>query len=119
MADGNGNAAPGSDDQRSGDTGPQSHLPDNSVEYCMFLLEGQVDARRTLSNLESLRKSALELAQTLTADYIWQRDDFNLELKITDGALPATRIRTRLGPNAAVANIRPRSALSLRCHGIW
>ncbi|OAQ93119.1 SGT1-like protein [Purpureocillium lilacinum] len=85
MADGNGNAAPGSDDQRSGDTGPQSHLPDNSVEYCMFLLEGQVDARRTLSNLESLRKSALELAQTLTADYIWQRDDFNLELKITDG----------------------------------
>ncbi|UNI17348.1 hypothetical protein JDV02_003696 [Purpureocillium takamizusanense] len=85
MADGTEHAVPDSGDEKSGSDKPQCHLPDNSVEYCLFLLEEQVDARRTLNALESLRKSALGLAQTLTADYIWQRDDFNLELKVADG----------------------------------
>ncbi|KAJ6440879.1 SGT1-like protein [Purpureocillium lavendulum] len=85
MADASAAFAPESDDRESGDAGPQSHLPDNSVEYYLFLLDEQGHARRGLSNLESLRKSALELAQSLTGDYIWQRDDFQLELKVVNG----------------------------------
>ncbi|KAH7157215.1 SGT1 protein-domain-containing protein [Dactylonectria macrodidyma] len=61
--------------------GFERQLPDNCVEYLLFVLHSQLDVRRQLSQIESIRKSAIQLASSLTKDYIWQKDEFNLELK--------------------------------------
>ncbi|KAH7154831.1 SGT1 protein-domain-containing protein [Dactylonectria estremocensis] len=59
----------------------QRQLPDNCVEYLLFVPDSQVDTRKQLAQIESIRKSAIQLASSLTKDYIWQKDEFNLELK--------------------------------------
>lgn len=57
-------------------------LAENCVEYALFVLpeteEGS--SRRQLALLETMRKAALELSASLTRDFVWQRDDFNLGL---------------------------------------
>jgi hypothetical protein len=63
----------------------KNHLPDNCVEYLLFFLDPQLDARKQLSQIENIRKSAIDLANTLTKDYIWQKDEFNLTLKNEKG----------------------------------
>lgn len=62
-----------------------NQLPDNCVEYLLFFIDPQVDIRKQLAQIEIVRKSATELATTLTKDYIWQKDDFNLTLKNENG----------------------------------
>ncbi|RBQ65372.1 hypothetical protein FVER14953_05072 [Fusarium verticillioides] len=65
----------------------KNQLPDNCVEYLLFLVDPQVDVRKHLAQVENIRKSAIELAATLTKDYIWQKDEFNLTLKNENGLL--------------------------------
>ncbi|POR36890.1 Protein SGT1 [Tolypocladium paradoxum] len=65
--------------------GFERQLSENCVEYFLFLLDGETDARKSLLRLEALRRAAVQLAQTLTKDYIWQRDDFQLELETEQG----------------------------------
>lgn len=73
-------------DPTAGHTGFERELPDNSVEYLLFIIEDdKSDSRNTLTQLEKARKSALDLCQDLARDYIWQRDEFNLELKNEGG----------------------------------
>ncbi|KAK0386943.1 hypothetical protein NLU13_5256 [Sarocladium strictum] len=60
-------------------------LPENCVEYFLLVIDPQLEPRKKLSQLESIRQAALELAQTLTKDYIWQREEFNLELRTENG----------------------------------
>jgi hypothetical protein len=67
------------------DTNFKNHLPDNCVEYLLFFLDPQLDARKQLSQIENIRKSAIDLANTLTKDHIWQKDEFNLTLKNEKG----------------------------------
>ncbi|KAH7245899.1 SGT1 protein-domain-containing protein [Fusarium tricinctum] len=67
------------------ETGLKNQLPDNCVEYLLFFLDSQLDARKQLSQIESIRKAGIELATSLTKDYIWQKDDFNLSLKNEHG----------------------------------
>ncbi|KAI8676462.1 hypothetical protein NCS56_00533900 [Fusarium sp. Ph1] len=62
-----------------------NQLPDNCVEYLLFVLDPQLEARRQLSQIEGVRKSAIGLATSLTGDYIWQKDEFNLTLKNEQG----------------------------------
>ncbi|OBS19220.1 hypothetical protein FPOA_10944 [Fusarium poae] len=69
------------------DTNFKNHLPDNCVEYLLFFLDPQLDARKQLSQIENIRKSAIDLANTLTKDHIWQKDEFNLTLKNEKGLL--------------------------------
>lgn len=66
-------------------SGFERELPDNSVEYLLFVIEEHSDARTVLPQLETLRKAALELCRNLAKEYIWQRDEFNLELKNEEG----------------------------------
>ena len=66
--------------------GFKRELPDNCVEYLLFALDGQADAQTQLHELEAIRKAAMHQSQTLTKDYIWQRDEFSLELKTEDGS---------------------------------
>ncbi|KAK2612138.1 hypothetical protein QQS21_001868 [Conoideocrella luteorostrata] len=55
---------------------------ENCVEYYLFIIGQQLDNRLHIQELEALRKAATQLCQSLTATYIWQRDEFHLELKI-------------------------------------
>lgn len=66
-------------------TGLNSQIPENCVEYLLFVLDPQLEARRQLSQIEAVRKSATDLATSLTGDYIWQKDEFNLTLKNDQG----------------------------------
>ncbi|KAL0939441.1 ecdysoneless-like protein [Colletotrichum truncatum] len=72
--------------------GIEKTLPENFVEYCIFLVdsETQFDSRRQLSRLEELRKTVLQLTAQLTKDYIWQRSSLELEV-ITDQGLAYLR----------------------------
>lgn len=73
------------------DQGPADHdvftqqLSDNCVEYVLFTMHSQLDAGKQLQQLEATRKSALQLAESLTKGYIWQKDEFNLEMKNEQG----------------------------------
>lgn len=62
-------------------------LPESCMEYMLFVIDSQLDPRRSLSALEAVRKAALQLSDKLTKEYIWHRDSFNLESKSQDGTL--------------------------------
>ncbi|KAH7325117.1 SGT1 protein-domain-containing protein [Stachybotrys elegans] len=66
-------------------SGFERQLSDNCVEYFLVIIDNHADNRHLLPRLEAVRKAALNLSQTLTRDYIWQRDEFNLELKSENG----------------------------------
>ena len=67
--------------------GMEMKLAENYVEYALFVLPEKEEgsARRQLSLLETIRKTALELSAGLTKDFIWQRDEFNLSVKSDNG----------------------------------
>ncbi|KAI0388649.1 SGT1-domain-containing protein [Xylariaceae sp. FL0594] len=56
-------------------------LPDNCVEYMLFILDGNLDPRTLLSELKKVRKAALQLCMNIAKGYIWQRDSFQLHVK--------------------------------------
>lgn len=60
-------------------------LPENCVEYMLFVIEADTEPRKVLSNLEAVRKAGVRLCTQLTKDYIWQRDGFSLEIKSEQG----------------------------------
>jgi hypothetical protein len=61
-------------------------LPENTVEYMLFVIDNQQsEARKTRTRLETVRKEAVELAQSLTKDYIWQREGFEISFKSENG----------------------------------
>ncbi|KAI0190779.1 SGT1 protein-domain-containing protein [Xylaria flabelliformis] len=55
-------------------------LPDNCVEYMLFVLEA-LEPRALLTELENVRKTAMQLCMATAKDYIWQRDSFQLQIK--------------------------------------
>lgn len=65
--------------------GFEKEITENVVEYLIFCIESNSDARNTLSRLETVRKAAIQNCQSLTKDYLWQREEFNLELKNEGG----------------------------------
>lgn len=61
-------------------------LPENTIEYMLFMIDSQqTEARKTRPRLETIRKSAVELVQSLTKDYIWQREGFEISFKSENG----------------------------------
>ncbi|KAK4452069.1 protein ecdysoneless [Podospora aff. communis PSN243] len=60
--------------------GFRMRLPEDCVEYMLFVV-----GDKNLNKLEAVRKAAIEKAESLTKDYIWQRDGFKLETKIQGG----------------------------------
>lgn len=62
----------------------EKQLPDNCVNYLLFSIDAK-QAPRQLSQLESIRKSASQLSSSIAKGYIWQRDEFNIELKNEEG----------------------------------
>ncbi|KAL7923172.1 SGT1 domain-containing protein [Trichoderma austrokoningii] len=63
-------------------------LPENTVEYMLFVVDNQqVEARKARSRLETIRKKVVELVHSLTKDYIWQREGFEISFKSENGLL--------------------------------
>lgn len=60
-------------------------LPDDSVEYTLFIIDKSLAQKEVLARLELVRKEATKLTGALLKDYIWQRDDFNLKLEQSSG----------------------------------
>ncbi|KAK1527468.1 uncharacterized protein CCOS01_07730 [Colletotrichum costaricense] len=62
-------------------------LRENCVEYSIFLVDANAsnDPLKQLSRLDDLRKTALQLANSLTADYIWQKGLFTLDVVTEQG----------------------------------
>jgi hypothetical protein len=71
-------------------------LPDDCVEYSLFVIDAQLNSpREILSRLEIVRKESHKLAESLLKEYIWQRDGFKLDIKEDKGekqVLRSTRI---------------------------
>jgi hypothetical protein len=63
----------------------EHELSENSVEYFIFCINKAADSGSRLSRLEAVRREALQLCQSVAKDYIWQRDEFKLELKTEQG----------------------------------
>ncbi|KAI1462970.1 SGT1-domain-containing protein [Daldinia caldariorum] len=56
-------------------------LPENCVEYLLFVIDSKLEARSLLSELENIRKAAMQLCDSIAKDYIWQRDSFQLRIE--------------------------------------
>lgn len=67
--------------------GFRMRLPEDCVHYMLFII-----GDKSLGKLEAVRKAAVDKANELTKEYIWQREPFRLETKIEKGELNA-RIR--------------------------
>jgi hypothetical protein len=77
-------------DFEEGLEGFPKHLPDDCVEYSLFIIDSKLKSQKeVLSRLEALRKEALKLTDSLLKGYIWQRDGFNVEMKTENGTYPA------------------------------
>jgi hypothetical protein len=62
-------------------------LPEDCVQYMLFIIDSALTQRGLLNQLEIVRKEALKLKKKFLKDYIWQRDDFDLkpEVQSSDG----------------------------------
>ncbi|KAK0713829.1 SGT1 protein-domain-containing protein [Lasiosphaeria miniovina] len=61
-------------------------LPENCVEYMIFVVKGNDDTDfPEAPSLETIRKAAVQKLDELAKDYIWQRDVFKLETKTHNG----------------------------------
>lgn len=56
-------------------------LPDDSVEYMLFIIDSTLNQKELISRLEAVRKEALKLEKDLLIEYVWQRESFTLRLK--------------------------------------
>lgn len=68
-------------------------LPEDCVEYMLYIIDSRLTAKETLARLELVRKEAVKLTTKLLKDYIWQRDIFSLKLKLDD---PSSRLNSRI-----------------------
>lgn len=84
-----------STDGNVGETEPAAvgQLLENTVEYMLFVVDSQqTEARKTRPRLETIRKAAVDLVQSLTKDYIWQREGFEMSFKSENGKCRASTL---------------------------
>jgi len=66
--------------------GLPKRLPEDCVEYSLFIIDARLKSQKELlSRLETVRKAAVDLADSLLKEYIWQRDGFKLEVESGKG----------------------------------
>lgn len=62
------------------------HLPDDCVEYSLFVIDSKLKSQKELrARLEAVRKESTKLTDSLLKDYIWQRDAFSLQFESGNG----------------------------------
>jgi hypothetical protein len=71
-----------------GFTGFPKHLPEDCVEYCLYIIDSELSSpKELLGQLEVVKKEALKLTDNLLRDYVWQRESFKLDLESEKGTL--------------------------------
>jgi hypothetical protein len=71
------------------------HLPDDCVEYTLFVIDTKLNSQKELlARLEAVRKESKKLTDKLLKDHIWQRDGFGLEVERGKGMLFFTNYGT-------------------------
>lgn len=70
--------------------GFERSLPENCVEYMLFIIDAKLQPQHVFSRLDTVRKAAVQLSSRLTSGYIWQRDAFNVEVTNEKGARHTT-----------------------------
>ncbi len=63
------------------------YLPEDCVEYCIYVIDSKLSPKEILGKLEAVRKDSLKLIDDLLIEYIWQRDSFKLDLESGKGML--------------------------------
>jgi predicted adenine nucleotide alpha hydrolase (AANH) superfamily ATPase len=79
---------------------PRPQLPDDCVEYCLYIFNSNIDPGNESElrlHLREVQKYASELQKEWLKEYIWQRQDFRLELKKEDGEVCLINIRGQPG----------------------
>lgn len=61
-------------------------LPEDCVEYMLFIIDSRLTQKEILTRLEVVRKEALKLTAKLLTDYIWQRENFNLKQEVENSS---------------------------------
>ena len=65
------------------------HLPDDCVEYFIYVIDPNLKNSEIRSQLRQIENSASNLTKKLLKGYIWQRQSFKLELLHENGNLVA------------------------------
>ena len=65
------------------------HLPEDCVEYFIYVIDPNLKNSEVRSQLRQIETSASNLTKKLLKDYIWQRQSFKLELLHENGNLVA------------------------------
>ena len=60
-------------------------LPDDCVQYTLYLIDANLSHFEIRAQLRKVQAAANLLCKGLLKDFIWQRDDFRLEIKQQDG----------------------------------
>jgi tRNA splicing ligase len=56
------------------------HLPEDCVEYFVYIIDSKLKDREIRSQLRQIQTSASNLTKKLLKGYIWQRQSFSLDL---------------------------------------
>lgn len=88
---------------------PKPRLPDDCVEYSIYIFSSDVDpgnASEIRLRLRQVQKQASEVQRQWLKDYIWQRQGFGLELVTEDGEVRVSWDETGTGRDQAFRGIR-------------
>ena len=66
------------------------HLPEDCVEYVLYIIDSKLSDSEIRSQLRKIQASASNLIKKLLKGYIWQRQSFQLELIHNNGNIFAT-----------------------------
>lgn len=75
-------------------------LPDDTVEYIIFIIDSKFNEAQIRSQLSLIQNSASDAVKKYLKDYIWQRDAFKLEFQREDSRW-LLRGRTNYGDSVA------------------
>lgn len=80
-----GNDTGNSQSLGDGSEGFSRCLPDDCVEYTISIIDSTLKDQYRREKLRKVQSSAISLTKGLLGDYIWQRDNFHLDLLQENG----------------------------------
>lgn len=70
-------------------------LPEDCVEYTIFIIDTELRDYEVRQTLRDVQASANVLTKKLLKDFIWQRENFKLDLTHENGTVPDCHCRSR------------------------
>ncbi|KAL8674314.1 MAG: hypothetical protein Q9168_001307 [Polycauliona sp. 1 TL-2023] len=71
-------------------------IPDDCIEHALYVIDSDLSPNQIRAQLRKVQAAATALCKDMLSDFIWQRDEFCLELKHQDG-LSFLQGRTNFG----------------------